>query len=845
MPSTLVIVESPAKCAKIGGFLGADYVVIATMGHIRALEEDLDAVGIDRDFEPKYRFLTKEKARAINGLKGAMVGCNKVILAADDDREGEAIAYSACLLLKQNPVTVERAVFHEITRAAVCGAVAAPRKLDMNKVWAQQSRAVLDMMVGFTISPLLWKHVGSGLSAGRCQTPALRLTCEREEEIRNFQAASSWRISGTWLVVSSVTAMSRGIVNTPFEASLTDELEDEESALNYLENHNGSREAAEATVKSAETRPWSESAPIAFITSTLQQQASAQFRSGPKATMQSAQRLYEEGHITYMRTDSATMSEEAVDAARKQVEALFGLEYIGSAAAAEAQPKEKKKVGRPSKKAEAGPKAQEAHEAIRPTHFELRELADDRDWNFLDRRLYKLIWTRAMQSVMADAKGEKRTVKFVAAGDESDGTDGFEWEATWRRTTFDGWQKAGKTVVAIEEGTTESSPSSSLPSPPLLLTQTQWDSAAALVPGQQLIWQTLEAHPHTTKAPPRFNEATLVRELEKRGIGRPSTFAMLVETIQEKKYVEKKNIEGHEIIQKCYKLSTHGEAPVASSVPVKMGAEKDKLVPTGLGASVIEFALKHFPDLFDYPFTASMESRLDKIAGGQEQWKKVLHDTWNSYKERYSTLKNAKSCSSSEGNDEHKRDLGNGLFAIKTRKGPLLLRESSSSLNKDDAKFYGWPSGVAFGALTSQEAEAFIASLVRVLGDHEGESVEIREGRYGKYCAWKDVNIPYKDGDTLAEVIAKIGVKIDSAASSRKVGAFEIRNGPYGPYMFKTDAVKKNFVSVPTGIDIATLTPAAATAIFQAGLEAKARSQKYKSVRGSDSGQKWKKKENK
>jgi len=840
---TLVIVESPAKCAKIGGFLGADYVVVATMGHIRALEEDLDAVGLDRDFEPKYRFLTKEKARAINGLKGAMVGCNKVILAADDDREGEAIAYSACLLLKQNPVTVERAVFHEITRAAVCGAVAAPRRLDMNKVWAQQSRAVLDMMVGFTISPLLWKHVGSGLSAGRCQTPALRLTCEREEEIRNFQAASSWRIRGTWCAKYKET--------TPFEASLTDELEDEESALNYLENHNGSgsgsagstAEATHGTVKSAETRPWSESAPVAFITSTLQQQASAQFRSGPKATMQSAQRLYEEGHITYMRTDSATMSEEAVEAARKQVEALFGLEYIGSAPATEAPKEPKKKAGRPSKKPEAGPpKAQEAHEAIRPTHFELRELGDDRDWNFLDRRLYKLIWTRAMQSVMAAAKGEKRTVKFVAAGDESEGTDGFEWEATWRRTTFDGWQKAGKTVVAIEEGTSESPPQ----------TETQWDTSTSLVPGQQLTWQTLEAHPHTTKAPPRFNEATLVRELEKRGIGRPSTFAMLVETIQEKKYVEKKNIEGREITQKSYKLSTHGEwPPVATSAPVKMGAEKDKLVPTGLGASVIEFALKHFPDLFDYPFTASMESRLDKIAGGQEQWKKVLHDTWNSYKERYSTLKNAKSVSGSEGNDEHKRDLGNGLFAIKTRKGPLLLRELGSSPTttptKEDAKFYGWPSGVAFGSITSQEAEAFIASLVRVLGEFEGESIEIREGRYGKYCVWKDVNIPYKEGDTLAEVIAKIGVKIDSAASSRKVGPFEIRNGPYGPYMFKTDAVKKNFVSVPAGIDITTLTSAAATAIFQAGLEAKARSQKYKAVREGDSssGQKWKKKENK
>ena len=234
----LVIVESPAKCGKIAGFLGDGYKVVATMGHIRALDEDLDAIGLDRDFEPRYRFLTKEKAKAkaINGLKDAAKGCSEIYLAADDDREGEAIAYSACVLLKLNPAVVPRAVFHEITHDAVCGAIAAPRLLDMNKVYGQQSRAMLDMMVGFTISPLLWKHVGAGLSAGRCQTPALRLVWEREEEIKNFRAESSWRVKGTWIATAAAavaaTATVAAAAPAPFPAILTDDLENEESALN-------------------------------------------------------------------------------------------------------------------------------------------------------------------------------------------------------------------------------------------------------------------------------------------------------------------------------------------------------------------------------------------------------------------------------------------------------------------------------------------------------------------------------------------------------------------------------------------------------------------------------------
>jgi len=811
MAYNLVIVESPAKCSKIAGFLGAGYKVIATMGHIRALEEELDAIGLSRDFEPKYRFLTKEKARAIKEIKDAASSAKTVYLAADDDREGEAIAYSVCALLKLNPTVTPRAVFHEITKDAVCKAVAEPRLLDMNKVHAQQGRAMLDMMVGFTISPLLWKHVTSGLSAGRCQTPALRLVWEREETIRNFKATSSWRVAGSW------AAETNGSV--PFPAALLDDLEDEESALNYLENHSTSDDSA--TVLTAVTKPWTESPPAPLITSTLQQQASSLFHSNPKNTMSSAQRLYEGGHITYMRTDSAILSEEATAAAKEEVKKKYGEQYVGTGTV---QAKEKKKgAGRPKKAeaADAKPKAQEAHEAIRPTHFETIELPLTEDWNSYDRRIYKLIWLRAMQSVMAPAVGEKRTVQFQLAGDEE---ADFKWEATWRRTTFEGWHKADtKETVVVDDAATPTTDTEAA----------AWTAASKLTPGTTLTWTSLEANPHKTKSQPRFNEATLVRELESQGIGRPSTFASLIATILDKNYVEKKDIPGVTATVKRYWLETHSWPPKSEEKQVKTGEEKGKLAPTGLGSSVIEFALKHFPDLFDYSFTASMETRLDKIAAGEEPWKLVLKDTWASYKERYETLKVATSSGGNGNGDtnDRRRELGEGLIAIQTKKGPLLLREDPTG-DKDATQFFGWPAGISLSALTLDEAKQFITTKAEAeaFGYHEGIPMKKRSGPYGPYIEWKDLKISYKAGEviTVADIVGRIGAKEKAVASGHSVGPFEIRNGPYGLYMFKKDAVKKNFVSVPEGVNVDSLTVAAATALFQAGLQAKARSKQFK-----------------
>jgi len=779
----LVIVESPAKCQKIQGFLGPGWRVIASMGHIRALEEDLTAVGLEADFEPRFQWL-KEKGKAIAQLKEAAQGVTKVYLAADDDREGEAIAYSVALLLKLPLATTARAVFHEITEKAVKAAVAKPRVLDMNRVNAQQARAVLDMMIGYTISPLLWKHIAHALSAGRCQTPALRLVVDREREITNFKVSSSWRVKGVW---------------SDLPAAMTEDLEDEESAQNYLENIYN---VMEGTVQKAETRPWTEAAPRPLITSTLQQEASALHAMNPKFTMQAAQRLYEAGHITYMRTDKAVISEEAVVAAQTWVRETFGVEYVGGPAAAPAAtPKKKAKTT----EVPQAPQAQEAHEAIRPTHFELTELPATEDWSAGDRKVYKLIWNRAVQSVMATCRGDTRKLIFRAKGDPCE----FDWTTAVKRTTFQGWRRLGNTANLDEEEETADAEAE------------LWKKVSGIEAGSVLRWSSLEAYPHETKAAGRFTEATLVRELEKKGIGRPSTFAALLASIQDKKYVEKVNKPALKVQRTRYKLVPNQWPATHETFEQSMGAEKDKLGPTPLGERVMGFCADKFSDLFDYGFTALMETRLDKIAEGEEEWKKVLRDTWASYKERYETLK---AVPSAVVNSERQKEFGDGLKAVQSKKGPLILIEDKD--DKENTKFYGWPDGVKWDELTEEMVRAFVEKKKvemggDLVGTIDGKKVEKKKGPFGVYVVWGDVKLSIVGTETMDEIETKLREK--AGATLHVLGPFEFRKSQYGIYMFKKDLKEKKFAGVPDGIDIKKLTETEAVKIYQEGLKNKAR----------------------
>lgn len=807
----LVIVESPAKCSKIQGFLGLGYKVVASMGHIRALAHDLEAVGINKGFEPTYEFM-KEKATTIAKLKADAKGAESIILCADDDREGEAIAYSIAVLLKLNISTNPRAAFREITKNAILDAVQNPRTIDMDRVNSQQARAMLDMMIGFTISPLLWKNVGgqSALSAGRCQTPALRLVCEREAVIDNFKSDSSWALTGMWSAQGS---------KSKWPATMKDALGDEESALNYLENH---KDEPAGLIKSALTKPWTESPPQALMTSTLQQQASNLYKCAPKRCMQIAQKLYEAGHITYMRTDQTTMSEEAVEQAKKIVESKWGKQYLAqtdtvkptNSKATKAKPDDK-------------PQAQEAHEAIRPTHFERGILPQDEDWGDQDKRIYRLIWLRALQSIMAQAKGEHRVIEFEAEGDEGD----FTWQAKWKRTVFPGWKAADEkdTKVSLaHEGDEEEAETA----------ETIWLLAEALKVGQAVKWHSLEAKPQETKPQGRFTEASLVRELEKKGIGRPSTFASLIATIVEKNYVEVKDIPATSENSKTYTLNSIGQwPPTAAIFALKRGGETSRMVPTPLGKTILGFVLDKFPDLFSYNFTSTMESRLDKIAEGSEPWKKVLEDTWNSYKDRHAALKSGAGAQGTPGSNPRRREFGEGLVAVVTAKGPLLLKEGET---KEQTVFFGWPAKKAFGELTPDEAKAFVAGIAQQkqgesMGDYNGHPVQLKKGLYGAYADWNGLRVSVAQGEGLDEIIVKLQAKSENP--SRTVGPFQIRTGQYGPYLMKGGTGKTGkpqCVSIPKDVDLESLTAQQAGEIFEAGLKSKAAFAKTKFKRNKN-----------
>jgi DNA topoisomerase-1 len=812
--SNLVIVESPAKCAKIQGFLGFGWKVIASLGHIRHLKEDLKAIGLDKDFVSEWEWM-REKAQTMQKLKDAAKEAQEVYLAADDDREGELIAYSVCLLLKRNPETTPRLVFHEITESAIKQAVANPRRLDMNKVHAAEARAILDMMVGFTMSPLLWNAVGPALSAGRCQTPALRLVADRETEIKAFKPTSSWKVHGQWTTTTNKSIQ--------FEATMMDALEDKESALNYLEL---CHTTPTATITKTTLKPWSEASPIPLITSTLQQQASSLYRIVPKETMKIAQKLYEAGHITYMRTDKAVLSEEAIQQAKQQVTTLYGSEYCNNSSNP-MQTKQSKSV-KPTKKSEPQTeteketKAQEAHEAIRPTHFELKALSETEDWSSRDRNVYALIWLRAMQSVMAPAKGQQRTIQFIP--DVEDAED-FPWSATWRKTDFQGWRRAS-TKETDEPAETDAD-------------QTDWLAANALKEAATLKWQSLLADPHETKAPARYTEATLIKDLEGKGIGRPSTFASLISTILDKEYVTVKTIEGRQVSVESFTISKLNQWPPTSNTKTQtLGTEKDRLVPTPLGLSVLDFLLKQFEDLFAYGFTAKMEQRLDAISEGTEQWKQILNDTWNTYKDRYEALKNQ--ATPKQNNPARRREFANGLLAVLGKKGPLLLRESPDGDEKKTV-FYGWPDGIAFPTLTEEEASTFVSAQGKDkegehLGDYHAFPILRKKGKFGMYAEWNGKRVSCQETDTFQAIAEKI--EATRAAALRQVGAFEIRNGPYGPYMFK-HAVKgpeRKFVSVPPSISIETVTEQELQTIFQAGLQQKAHSGSSYTPRGGRGG---------
>jgi len=789
----LVVVESPAKCGKIQGYLGPGYRVVATMGHIRALEESLTAVGIESGWTPTYKELETKK-EAIARLRSAAREADEVIVATDDDREGEGIGYHVCFVLSLNPATTKRIVFHEITERAITDAVRAPGLLDLNKVAAQQARAMLDLLVGFTMSKVLWVKVAPKLSAGRCQTPALRLVVERDALIEAHKASASWQLSLSCVLPTSSLPL------PSLKATAADDVRDEAAALAVLERVRG--DTGVLVLSAVETVSTS-SPPKPLITSTLQQEASSLYGMAPKTTMMAAQKLYEAGHITYMRTDQAVLSAEAVGTIRDWVSTTHGVAYLGKEEGEKHVGKSKgvktktataKRVELPA--AQAAPVPQAAHEAIRPTHPEKPDVGLE---DSAQKTIYALVWRRAVQSQMSPALTNVRKAVVVCVAEEDR-----RYHVEQTQSKFLGWR-------VLERPVAEDS------------AYTSWGSH--LIAGARLAWTSINADEHFTKPKPRYTEASLIKDLEDKGIGRPSTFASLVGTIVDREYVEKTSVEGRTQDSQHLVLSP----PPSKWPPVKrteshtVGAEKNKVRATALGRSVAEFLTKDYGDLFAYSFTAEMEGKLDAVAKGEAAWKSVLQTTWDTYKERYGAVVAAGS-SSSTGVSQRQRVLAPGLKVIQSKKGPLYVREVEGEKSK--AVFAALGPGQTYETATAEQAEAAFAAKTEekrgdLLGSHEGHELWKKRGPYGLYVEWNGQRLTIKPEWSLDEIVAALKAKSEVVAFSRVVGDYTMKRGPYGLYFYKHTNKKATFVTLPAAVNAETVSAGDLALLYSAGLAAK------------------------
>jgi len=783
---TLVVVESPAKCAKIQGFLGAGYIVKASMGHIRALDETLDAVGIDKGWDPTYKELSTKKS-TIADLRKAAKGAD-VILASDDDREGEGIAWHVCFILKLNPATTRRIVFHEITKPAILAAVANPRLLDMNKVNAQQARSMLDLLVGFTMSRVLWNRVAPKLSAGRCQTPALRLVAERDAEVENHTSSAFWRLEGTF---------KHPAVQMPLLAAAAEDIKTEPAAVSALKAVHEKTASQVITVK---TTISSSAPPKPLITSTLQQEASSNHGLNPKTTMQAAQKLYEAGHITYMRTDNPMLSVEAATAIRQLVVKTYGQEYVGSVGQHQIQEAGKESVAevkeKKKKKDASIPAMQAAHEAIRPTHPETEPAIEDS----IQKTVYRLIWKRAVQSQMATSTTDVRKASLVIEADPSR-----VWNVEQTKSQFQGWR-----IVEKEDSAKTASE---------LALWNAW--TAHLVKGAVLQWTSVNANEHFTKPKGRFTEASLIAELEKRGIGRPSTFASLVGTILDREYVEKTNMEGRTQDSRHLSIFPQQWPPATRKEAHKVGAEKNKIRSTPLGRSVTTFLTAEYSDLFDYEFTARMERDLDEIATGVKPWKALLQTTWDTYKERYTA---AIAGGSTAFKSSRERALSTDMKVILSKKGPLFVKESATPGGK--TTFASLPTGVTFESAKESDAiQAFAAANEGdLIGFHEEKEIRKKKGPYGLYAQWNGTRVPLKGEETVEQIIEKLVGKATANKEtqySRILGEFTIKKGQYGLYFYKNTLKRVSFIKFPPAADPEKVTIKDLQGLYRDGLEKK------------------------
>lgn len=739
MSKNLVIVESPAKAKTIEGYLGKDYVVRSSFGHIRDLPKGGLAIDVDNDFTPNYE-VSADKKKVITELKKLAKAAEIVWLATDEDREGEAISWHLQEVLGLKPEGTRRIVFSEITKSAIQRAIDNPRGVDVNLVNAQQARRVLDRLVGFEISPVLWKKVKPSLSAGRVQSVAVRILVEREREIQNFQATSSFRVVALF-----------DIEGAELKAELPQRFADETTAEQFVKGCIGSS----YSIANLETKPAKKSPSAPFTTSTLQQEASRKLGFSVSQTMVVAQRLYESGRITYMRTDSTNLSDFAVQAAADAIASNYGKEYVQTRQYAS------KSKG-----------AQEAHEAIRPTDMMVNDISGDRN----EQRLYDLIRKRTLASQMADAKLEKTTATIAISGREE------ELQAKGEVIRFEGFLKVY--LESTDDEQEEESTKGMLP--PLSI-------------GQKLQLNNLTATERFTQHPPRYTEASLVRKLEELGIGRPSTYAPTISTIQKRGYVVKEDRDGN---PRNYRVITSVNDQIKSETATEnTGAERSKLFPTDIGIVVTDFLMENFADILDYNFTAKVEEEFDHIASGQVQWNEMIRQFYGGFH------KNVKNVIETSERATGERELGkhpeNGkpIIARIGRFGPMIQIGDSEDEEKEFASLLADQS---ITSITLEEA-LDLFKLPRKLGLFEELQVSAAIGRFGPYVRHGKsfVSIKEKEGNdpftiTLERAVELIKAKREADAKAliqewSEEPDIKVLNGRFGPYI---KAGKKN-VKIP------------------------------------------------
>ena len=733
MQKNLVIVESPAKAKTIEKFLGSDFKVMSSYGHIRDLKKK--ELSIDDDtLEPEYE-IPDDKKKLVSELKSSAKKAEKIWLASDEDREGEAISWHLCEVLGLDEEKTNRIVFHEITKPAILEAIEHPRHLDMNLVNAQQARRVLDRLVGFKLSPVLWRKVKPALSAGRVQSVAVRLIVEREREIQEFKSEAFYNVYGTFAIINPDGSA------TEVKAQLANRLKTYEEVTDFLEKC----KEATFTVESISKKPMKRTPAPPFTTSTLQQEAARKLGFTVSQTMMVAQHLYESGRITYMRTDSVNLSQLCLGASKQEIVNLYGEEYS------------KTRQYHTSSKG-----AQEAHEAIRPTYMDQTEI----EGTAQEKRLYELIWKRTIASQMADAEIEKTTVNInISTTDE-------QFVAQGEVVKFDGFIKVYRESVDDEE---------------------QQDEYAHILPplkkGQELTRREIQATERFTQGPQRYTEASLVHKLEELGIGRPSTYAPTISTIQQREYVQKGDKKGEE---RTYTVDIlKGKQITQKKRKEQVGSDKGKLLPTDIGIVVNDFLMKNFKEIMDYNFTAKVEQDFDKIAEGNEKWQSMLKSFYKDFEPTVEDTLNSR--------QEHKAGerllgadpkSGRPVFVKIGRFGPVV--QIGSADDQEKPQFAQLPKEQSMETITLAEAlELF--KLPRTLGDYEGKVVTIGTGRFGPYVLHdrKFTSLP-KDEDPMTITLEKA---IDLIEEKRQQETkkhlrffmedpkLEILNGRYGPYL--------------------------------------------------------------